>query len=67
MEIDLDLVSQRNVVFSAARELVDPIIFMHELTDQKIGGPFNTTTVISKVDQHIDQIVRVADWLLETT
>lgn len=57
----------RRVVFESANELVKPIIEQHGLEEYKQGSVafFSTPSTMTKVDQHIDQIIRVADWLLD--
>lgn len=57
---------QRLVAWSAAAEAVKPIVEQHGLEPYGAGGNiFAPTTRFTKVDQHIDHIMRVADWLLE--
>lgn len=52
--------------FIAAQELVDPIIDKHGLEQYSVGpNIFAQTSKVTAVDQHIDQTLRVADWLLE--
>jgi hypothetical protein len=50
----------------AATKAVEPIIEKHGLVQHRVGNIVATTATFSPVDQHIDHIVRVADWLLET-
>lgn len=48
-----------------ASELIKPIIDEHTLEVYKSGAiPFGPSSTVTKVDQHIDHNMRVADWLL---
>lgn len=50
-----------------AMELVEPIIEKHGLETYKTGAPnifAPPTATFTAVDQHIDNTIRVADWLM---
>jgi len=49
----------------AAAAAVKPVIEQHGLKDRATGNVLVANAWFSAVDQHIDQIMRVADWLLE--
>lgn len=53
--------------FKTAVTLVDPIIQEHGLQDQEGSKNIFMTQGVSfsKVDQHVDHVIRVADWLGE--
>lgn len=51
--------------FQTAKVLVDPIIEEHGLHTYKNGPPFGNGVTYTPVEQHISEILRVADWLLE--
>lgn len=48
-----------------AAELVGPIVAEHGLIERPVTNAFGSDT-ISVPDQHVDLILRVADWLRET-
>lgn len=49
-----------------ANGFVEPIIDKHGLEPYVLGSSiFNPTSKFTKVDQHLDQVLRIADWLLE--
>lgn len=50
--------------WEAASEIVEQIVDKHELTAISNGSMFNVVTVHTKVAQHINHIMDVADWLL---
>lgn len=56
---------ERLEAWGAARVMVQEIVDQHGLEDQKMGGPvFRSSPTITKVDQHLQHIVHIADWLL---
>lgn len=58
--------SEKLLAFGAAAELVQPIVEQHGLETMGVGGNLMApATKLSAVDQHVDQIIRLADWLLE--
>ena len=57
---------QRRVVWDWASEMVAPIVEQHELKEYSMGSTFNRVSTTTVVDQHLDHIMRVADWLLDT-
>lgn len=59
-------VAARAEVFKVARNLVGPIIEKHGLTRYQVGGSIITPgSSVTEVDQSLDAITRVADWLME--
>ena len=48
-----------------AVDMVEPIIEEHALEQYSVDSLAGTTMTHTELDQHIDQIIRVADWLLE--
>lgn len=64
--IDLEKVNLKKQVWLTAQELVVPLVEDHGLEETKSGGMlFVAPHTVTKVDQNIDAIQRVADWLLE--
>lgn len=53
--------------WTLAAELVKPIIEQHTLKQTSPGSSMFATgnTVITPVDQHIEHIIGVAEWLME--
>lgn len=47
-----------------AEAFVTRIVSQHGLQDYRSGAPFGHGMTVSKSDQHIDLIIRVANWLL---
>lgn len=64
MGIDRESIIERRLVWEIAGEMIDPIVEKHGLEKQVVGGLVIPQTVYSKVDQHLDSIERVAQWLL---
>lgn len=64
MTIDPENIIERQFVWERASTLVEPIIAKHDLDPYRTGAPFSIAKTITKVEQHIDQIIRVANWLL---
>lgn len=57
---------ERFKAWQLATQMVGPIIEEYGVEPYRVnGGPFNTGTTMTKVDQTIDSLIRVADWLLE--
>lgn len=50
--------------WNAAVDMVKPIIDEHGLEEYKTGAMFSSVSTMTKVDQHIDHTMRVANWLL---
>jgi hypothetical protein len=63
MMITNDDVVSRKVVWEMAQEMVLPLIEDHGLKEYTIGQEFRTS-VVTKVDQNLEHIERVANWLL---
>lgn len=56
----------RQAAFNEAGKMIDPIIEQHHLVDYKSSSmAFTTGTTVTCVEQHLDAIIRVADWLME--
>jgi hypothetical protein len=58
------IIPDRRVAWEAATELINPIIEQHGLEEYKSGNPFTSMSTFSKVDQHIDHTIKVANWLI---
>ena len=66
-EEEYNRVQRRIDIFEKACELVAPIIERHGVENYKIGNQVMVHgTTMTKSEQHIDHILRVADWLLES-
>lgn len=58
----------RGFLFVKAKDLVDPIVEQHGLKPRRSAAPFfGIGYEISSAEQHVDLIIRVADWLSEET
>lgn len=58
--------SVKRVAWDHAVEMIVPILEDHKLQEYKVNaGPFNTGSTMTKVDQNVDHIIHVAEWLLE--
>jgi len=65
MTINTEDVATRRVAWEASQEMVKPIIEAHGLEQYSSGDQlFVKGAIVTKVDQNIDHILRVADWLL---
>jgi hypothetical protein len=48
-----------------ARTIVDPLVDQHGVEKVTFSSfPFNVNDVLTPLDQHINSIIRVAEWLL---
>ena len=57
---------ERLKALGAAKHVVDPLVEQHGLEPYQMGAPaFTRGSTVTKVDQHIDNLLRVADWLLD--
>lgn len=65
MTIDAERIVQRRATWDMASDLVAPLVEFHGVEDYSIGQLLNQTSKFTKVDQHLEHILRVADWLLE--
>lgn len=65
MKINDDKVKERVDIFLASKTLVDSIVSEHGLEIYRAGQVFGSTSTYTKVDQHIDHVIRVANWLLD--
>ncbi len=52
----------RTEAWVTAHKLVQPLVDEHELEDYPVG-PMFTASTNTKVDQHINHIMNVAEWL----
>jgi hypothetical protein len=55
----------RKEAFISAGILIDPIVEKHEIEDIRDGAVFGPFTTSTAVNQHINHILYVADWLLK--
>lgn len=61
-------VQRRIEVFNIAARMVSGLVLEHGLeTYTNAGSILVNGYNVTKVDQHLDHILRVADWLLDTT
>jgi len=58
-------VKQRFDVWEIASKMVAPIIEQHDLEVLTTGNAFTNSFKTSKVEQHIEHILKVADWLMD--
>ena len=57
---------ERNTAWERAKDLVYPIIVENGIKAHvSCGGLFCNEIMHTEVEQHVDLIIRVADWLLE--
>ena len=64
---NVDEVAKRRAVWESAEELVAPIVLVHGLEAYNTGtNIFAQSTKMTPVDQHVEVIIRVADWLLDS-
>lgn len=62
---NLEKLRVRLNAFNMAAGLVDPMVLNHGLAEYQTRNPIlGSGTTITVVDQHIDHIIRVAEWLL---
>lgn len=58
----------RKSIFHISTKLVEPIIEKHGLKEYKMGAAaFVSGSTVTPAEQHIDLILRVANWILEET
>lgn len=61
--------TERLLALIAAEEILGKIIDQHGLEDYELQTSFvigpSRTTRMTQVDQHLDHVIRIADWLLE--
>lgn len=57
--------STRKYAWQAAAEMVEPIVDRFGLQPYRNTSGFVHQSTTTAVDQNIDQIIRVADWLLD--
>ena len=56
---------QRYDVWLIASQMVDPIIEKHGIELVQTGQMFGPSFKVTAVEQHIDHILKVADWLMD--
>lgn len=55
----------KRAIFDMASQMIDPIIEKHGLEEYRSAAPvFHSGSMFTKVEQHIDETIKVADWLL---
>lgn len=66
VKVNLEFVGsqERFQAFLTAKTLIDPLVEKHGLTEVRSGAPFQVTYTNTPVEQHLEHILRVADWLL---
>lgn len=61
-----DLLEQRRKAWSHAEEIVTPLLEKHGIEEYRsTHAVFVPTTPVTKIEQHLDAIERVATWLLD--
>lgn len=56
----------RQAAFNEAGKMVDPLVEKHGLTEYKSNSTMLAQgSTVTLVEQHLDAIIRVADWLME--
>lgn len=58
----------KSKAFDSAKEMVDPIVEENGLEDYTVWSYYSPTpysTRVTKAEQHVDLILKVADWLLQ--
>jgi hypothetical protein len=56
---------ERFEAWQMAYAMVTPIVEQHGLQTYRNGSPFGPGVTYTPVEQHVEQVTRVADWLLE--
>jgi len=64
-ELFEDNLRERVAAWTQACLAVDKLVAEHGVKSYDLGGPLNRITRVTELDQHIDNIIRVADWLLD--
>lgn len=55
----------KRAIFEMASEMIEPIIEKHGLEAYRSAAPvFHSGSMFTKVEQHIDETIKVAEWLL---
>lgn len=57
-------IAKRVVIWEKAVSMVNPIIEKHGFKTYRLGDPFGNGSTFTEVDQHVEAILRVADWLI---
>jgi hypothetical protein len=57
----------RKKAYKEASALIQPVVDKHGFQKYTQGPMFGHVSVYSPVEQHVEQILRVADWLLNET
>lgn len=58
------ILEERVEAWETASNLVQPIVVEHGIEQIRNGAPFGQGYTSTKVEQHIEQILRVSNWLL---
>lgn len=65
--VTIEDVAHKKIIFEMARDLVEPLTEKYELQTVRTGSVFTTISETTPIEQHLDHILRVADWLVEPT
>lgn len=60
-----ETMAERITAWNTATELVLPIVALHGVKPYNLGQVFKQDARYTEVDQHINSVISVADWLLE--
>ena len=61
-----DEVVERRKVFIEGARMIDDIVTRHGLKEYRMGAPaFSSGSTVTPAEQHVDLILRVANWLLQ--
>lgn len=65
LEIMDKRVAYREKVFIKASVMLEPLVEQHGIEDHQDGGQlFVRGVTVTAIDQHLDHIMRIADWLM---
>lgn len=58
-------IQHREKIFIKASVMLEPLVEQHGIEDHQDGGQlFVRGVTVTAIDQHLDHIMRVADWLM---
>lgn len=60
----MGIIEERIEAWLAAKELIAPIIIEHGLEEYRSGPVFGHISTVTKIDQHIDHVTHLANWLI---
>jgi hypothetical protein len=66
MSINQDRIIEKRIALQNAKEVLDPIVEQHGLDDFKNVTNAFSNNVQTKVQQHLDHIITLADWFLDS-